>query len=41
VLATRGDPATIPGEKPLSFKLAALLEVTEKKKARSLRRQCD
>ena len=31
VLATRGDPATIPGEKPLTFKLAAPLEVTEKK----------
>jgi hypothetical protein len=31
VLATRGAPATIPGEKPLTFKLAAPLEVTERK----------
>jgi hypothetical protein len=31
VLATRGAPATIPSEKPLTFKLAAPLEVTEKK----------
>jgi hypothetical protein len=31
VLATRGDPATIPSEARLTFKLAAPLEVTEKK----------
>ena len=31
VLATRGDPATIPSEQRLTFKLAAPLEVTEKK----------
>jgi hypothetical protein len=31
VLATHGDPATIPGETRLTFKLAAPMEVTEKK----------